>query len=95
MYTTLTEVAIEALPKFLEVFTTHGAELRRRHGSRSAQVFEVSGDGLRVCVLIDWESREAFERFKADPQVPATMRSGGILHSPPFAALRRVASLPA
>ena len=30
MYTTFTEVAIEALPKFLEVFTTHGAELRRQ-----------------------------------------------------------------
>lgn len=94
MYTTLAEVPIEDLPRFLSVFATRGAEMRRKHGSRGAQVFCASDGPLRAFLLIEWESKETFERFRADPEVPPTMKSGGIKAPPKFTALDRLASLP-
>ena len=46
-------------------------------------------------VLIDWESRAAFEAFRADPAVRETMKSGGALTPPVFTVLERLGSFPA
>lgn len=93
MFTTLVEVGIAHLATFLSVFATSGAEMRRKHGSRYAGVW--AADENRVFVLIDWDSREHFERFRADPAVPATMKLGGITAPPRFTPLARVAEFPA
>lgn len=94
MFTTLAEVSIEDLGKFISIFATRGAEMRRKHRSRGAQVLRAAENASQVYVLIDWESREDYERFRADPDVPATMKSGGLLKPPVFTPVARVASLP-
>lgn len=93
MYTTLAEVRIEDLGRFISIFATAGAKMRARHGSLGASVLATTELG-RVFVLIDWPSEAAFVAFRADPEVPGTMASGGALAPPVFTALERVATLP-
>jgi len=95
MFTTLAEVSIEELSKFISVFATRGAAMRAKHVSRGAQVLGSAEDASTVYVLIDWESREAFDRFRSDPEVPPTMKSGGATKPPKFTVVNRVASFPA
>ena len=40
-------------------------------------------------VLIDWADRASFDAFRADPEVPPTMRSGSTLEPPQFTVLER------
>ncbi len=94
MFTTLAEVRIEDLAKFVSIFATAGAKLRARHGSLGASILATAEPG-RIFVLIDWPSEAAFAAFRADPDVPATMASGGTLAPPAFTAVQRVAMLPA
>lgn len=95
MFTTLAEVGISDLATFLSIFGTRGADMRRKHGSRYAGVWRVADDESRVYVLIEWDSQEHFERFRADPAVPPTMKSGGITAPPRFTPMARVAEFPA
>ena len=89
MFTTLAKVSIERLDRFIEVFSTAGLAARRAHGSLAAQAFCEAGDEHTAWVLIDWTDRASFERFVADPQVKATMRSGGARGAPEFVTLQR------
>jgi len=91
----LAQVRIEELEKFVAAFSTRGAAMRGKHGSRGAQVFRVADDAETVYVLFDWKSREAFERFLIDPEVPATMRSSGTVGRPEFTILEEFATFPA
>lgn len=93
MYTTLAEVRIDSLAKFIGIFATNGAMMRGRHGSLGASVVATREPG-RVFVLIDWPSEEAFAAFRNDPEVPGIMASGGALGPPTFTAVERVAALP-
>jgi quinol monooxygenase YgiN len=90
----LAKVAIEDLPRFLGVFATRGARLRAKHGSHGSSVFSVDGDPALVYVLFDWESREAFEAFRADPEVKASMAASGTMGPPEFTFLAEIASFP-
>jgi quinol monooxygenase YgiN len=90
----LGEVAIGDLQTFLAVFTTAGAEARKRHGCQGADVYAVEGDESQVRVLLTWESREAFDGFAGDASVRETMRSGGMQGPPRFTVLTKVAGLP-
>ena len=87
----LGRVSVEALPRFLETFSTRGLEARRTHGSAGSQVFHELNDETRVCVLFSWESAEAFQRFAADPEVGAIMQASGMQEPPEFTLLTRVA----
>lgn len=88
-FTTWAEVSIDAFPQFLQVFSDAGLQARRRHGSLSAQVFRVPGNEQTARVLIDWQDRASFDAFIADPQVKATMRSGGATRPPEFTFVER------
>jgi heme-degrading monooxygenase HmoA len=90
----LGNVRIEQLERFVGVFSTAGAEARRRHGSRGAQLFRVAGEEGRVVVLFEWESEEAFEAFRNDPSVKETMRSSGTVGPPEFTFLEKVGEFP-
>jgi heme-degrading monooxygenase HmoA len=90
----LARVTIEELPQFLAVFATRGAEMRRSHGSRRAQIFRVSDEEKQVVVLFDWESRASFDGFLSDPAVRTTMASSGTVGRPEFTFLEPVADLP-
>lgn len=67
--------------RFLEVFTTVGAAKRREHGCRRAQVFFDPDDPHRAWSVFDWDD-EDYERFLADPEIPAIARQLGI-QAPP------------
>lgn len=48
MFTVLGKVSVEDLPKFIGVFSTHGAGMRRKHHSTGSQVFRVQGEANEV-----------------------------------------------
>ncbi|MFC4453760.1 antibiotic biosynthesis monooxygenase [Deinococcus sonorensis] len=87
-------VHIEDLQKFIAVFSTAGAAARRKHGSRSCQLFTLPEADGQVRVLFSWESRAAFERFLNDTSTRATMQSSGTLGRPEFLFLDALAVLP-
>jgi quinol monooxygenase YgiN len=70
--------------QFLKTFSTRGAEKRKEHGSRHSQVFRDPEDPSRVWVVFDWDG-ESYERFIADPEVPAIFQEAG-LQGPPVEA---------
>lgn len=95
MYTTLAEVSVEDLERFVAIFATRGADLRRKHGSRRAEILSAVEDGDRAFVLIDWPNRASFDAFRADPEVPGTMRLGSLKAPPKFMPVERIATFPA
>ena len=54
----------------------------------------MDADPSTVYVLFDWESREAFEAFRADPEVRASMAASGTLGPPEFTFLAASAHFP-
>ncbi len=90
----LVRVQFGDFQQFYDQFTTGGAELRRRHGSRGVRVFRDAADPHRAWLLFDWD-QEAFDAFRADPEVQASMRSGGAQGPPEAFALDAVAELDA
>ena len=73
MYTTIAEVEIEDLARFLSIFATDGRSKREAHGSLGAEVLFASDGSDRVIVLIDWRDEAACDAFRSDAAVPATM----------------------
>lgn len=71
------------------VFDSRDAAIRYLEKHRDRLVFCETDDQHTAWVLIDWRDRASFERFVADPQVKATMRSGGAMGAPEFVALQR------
>jgi heme-degrading monooxygenase HmoA len=90
----LAKVSIEDLPEFISVFSTRGAEMRRKHGSRNSQIFTVPEQSNQVVVLFEWDSKEVFEGFLNDPVVKETMQSSGTVGRPEFTILEKLAELP-
>ena len=72
--------------RFLNVFSTKGAEKRKQHGSKGAQVFRDPNQADRVWVLFDW-SAEGWQSFVSDPEVPPIMKEGGHKGKPQAAVL--------
>ena len=70
--------------RFLQTFSTKGAEKRKEHGSRGARVFRDPEDPSRVWVLFDWEV-EDYQKFVADPDVAPIFQEAG-LQGPPVKA---------
>ncbi|MDD1532605.1 MULTISPECIES: antibiotic biosynthesis monooxygenase [unclassified Bradyrhizobium] len=89
MYTTIAEVEIEDLARFLSVFATDGRNKREAHGSLGAEVLFASDGSDRVIVLIDWRDEAACDAFRSDASVPPTMAKGGAKGRPRFTAVIR------
>jgi hypothetical protein len=82
----LATTQIEDLDRFLEVFSTKGAEKRREHGSKGALVFRDPSEDDRVWVLFDWDAH-GWQSFVTDPAVPAIMQEAGHKGRPQAAEL--------
>ncbi len=80
----LASTKVADFDQFLKTFSTKGAEKRKEHGSKGSQVFRDPDDASRVWVAFDWET-EGYEKFIADPEVPAIFREAG-LQGPPVKA---------
>ncbi len=72
----LATTTVEDFDRFVSIFSTKGAEKRREHGSKGAQVFRDPNEGDRVWVLFDWDE-EGWQSFVSDPEVPPIMKEGG------------------
>ena len=72
----LATTQIEDLDRFLEVFSTAGAEKRKQHGSEGALVFRDPSEEDRVWVAFDWDE-QGWQSFVSDPEVPPIMKEAG------------------
>jgi heme-degrading monooxygenase HmoA len=72
----LATTTVEDFDRFLNIFSTEGAEKRKQHGSKGATVFRDPNEDDRVWVLFDWDE-EGFQNFLSDPEVPPIIQEAG------------------
>ena len=72
----LATTTVEDFDRFLNVFSTKGAEKRKQHGSKGATVFRDPNQADRVWVIFDWDM-EGFKKWAADPETPAIVKEAG------------------
>jgi hypothetical protein len=82
----LSTVKVEDLDRFLNTFSTKGAEKRKQHGSKGSHVFRDPNDDGRVWVVFDWDE-EGYNNLMADPEVPAIFQEAGLQGRPEKAEL--------
>ena len=84
----LATTQVEDFDRFLEIFTTRGAEKRKQHGSKGAQIFHDPSEDDRVWVLFDWDE-QGWQSFVSDPDVPPILKEAGHKGKPQAALLAR------
>jgi hypothetical protein len=82
----LATTQVEDFDRFLNIFSTKGAEKRRQHGSKGATVFRDPSEQDRVWVLFDWDA-EGWQGFVSDPDVPPILQEAGHKGRPQAAGL--------
>ncbi|MCU1602618.1 MAG: hypothetical protein JWO22_3327 [Frankiales bacterium] len=82
----LATTQVEDVDRFLDVFSTKGAEKRSQHGSKGSTVFRDPSEQDRVWVLFDWDEA-GWAAFVSDPEVPAILKAAGHIGKPQAAAL--------
>jgi hypothetical protein len=84
----LATTQVEDFDRFLEIFSTKGAEKRKQHGSNGAVVFRDPTEEDRVWVVFDWDE-QGWQSFVSDREVPPIIKEAGHKGPPqaaPFAA---------
>jgi hypothetical protein len=81
----LATTTVEDVDRFLEVFSTSGAEKRKEHGSKGAIVFRDPNEADRMWAIFDWDA-EGWQSFVSDPEVPPIIRAAGHKDTPQAAA---------
>jgi hypothetical protein len=72
----LATTQVEDLDRFLDIFSTQGAEKRKLHGSKGALVFRDPNEADRLWAIFDWDA-EGWQSFVSDPEVPPIMQRAG------------------
>ena len=72
----LATTQVEDFDRFLEIFSTKGAEKRSEHGCKGALVFRDPAEDDRVWVAFDWDE-QGWQSFVSDPEVPPIMKEAG------------------
>jgi len=72
----LATTTFEDYDRFMEVFSTKGADKRREHGSKGAHIFRDPNEDDRVWVIFDWDEA-GWQSFVSDPEVPPIMKAAG------------------
>jgi hypothetical protein len=72
----LATTKIADFDRFWATFSTKGAEMRKKHGSKGALVFRDPAEGDRVWVVFDWDE-QGWQSFLSDPEVPPVMKEAG------------------
>ncbi len=85
----LARAKIGDFDQFWSVFSTAGAEHRRKFGSHGAKVFRNADDDHEVVVLFDW-SADDYARFLQDPHTREVMASAGLSGPPQHTTLEPV-----
>ena len=81
----LATTQVENVDRFLEIFSTKGADKRKQHGSNGALVFRDPSEDDRVWVVFDWDE-QGWQSFVSDPEVPPIIKEAGH-KGPPQAAM--------
>jgi quinol monooxygenase YgiN len=84
----LATAKIEDFDRFLETFTTKGAEKRKQYGSQGSHVFRDPNDDTRVWVVFDWDE-EGYQKLMSEPDMPAIFQEAGLQSRPEQAELAR------
>src|SRR3954467_9762730 len=82
----LATTTVEDFDRFQSIFSTKGADKRRQHGSKGAQVFRDPNEEDRVWVLFDWDM-DGWQSFVSDPEVPPIMQESGAKGRPQVAEI--------
>ena len=82
----LATTQVENVDQFMKIFSTKGAEKRKKHGSKGAIVFRDPSETDRVWVIFDWDA-EGWQNFVSDPEVPPILKEAGHKGKPQSAAL--------
>jgi hypothetical protein len=82
----LTTTQVEDIDRFIEVFSTRGAQKRKAHGSKGAVVFRDPSESDRLWAIFDWDA-QGFQNYLSDPDVPAIIAAAGHKGKPQAAEL--------
>ncbi len=82
----LSTVKVEDFDRFLNTFSTKGAEKRKQHGSQGSHVFRDPDDDGRVWVVFDLDD-EGYDNLMSDPELPAIFQEAGLQGRPEKAEL--------
>jgi hypothetical protein len=82
----LATTQVEDVDRFLEVFSTDGAEKRKQHGSKGSVVFRDPIEEDRLWAIFDW-NEQGWESFISDPEVPPILQRAGHKGRPQAAEL--------
>jgi quinol monooxygenase YgiN len=72
----LATTTVEDFDRFLNIFSTKGAEKRKQHGSKGATVFRDPNEADRVWVLFDWDE-EGFQSSCLTPRFRRSFKKPG------------------
>ena len=84
----LATTQVEDFDRFLEVFSTKGADKRRQHGSKGAIVFRDPTETIASGSPFDWDE-QGWQSFVSDPDVPPILKEAGHEGKPQAALLAR------
>ena len=73
----LATTQVEDFDRFMEIFSTTGAEKRKQHGSKGVLIFRDPSEEDRVWVIFDWDLSRAGRASSSDPEVPPIIRAAG------------------
>jgi hypothetical protein len=82
----LATTTVEDYDRFVEIYSTTGADKRRQHGSKGSTVFRDPNEPDRVWALFDWDLA-GWQSFASDPDVPPIMQKAGHKGRPQVAEL--------
>jgi len=77
----LATTTVADFDRFMKIFSTSGAEKRRKHGSKGALIFRDPNQPDRVWAIFDWDE-EGWQSFVTDPEVPPIMKEAGHTSKP-------------
>ena len=72
----LATTQVEELDRFMQVFSTAGADKRREHGCTGVVVFRDPAEEDRIWAVFDWDE-DGWTNFVSDPEVPPIMKEAG------------------
>jgi hypothetical protein len=72
----LATTQVEDFDRFMEVFSSKGADKRRQHGSKGVLVFRDPAEEDRVWAVFDWDL-DGWQSFVSDPDVPPIIKEAG------------------
>jgi hypothetical protein len=72
----LATTQVEDVGRFMDVFSTDGAEKRKQHGSKGSIVFRDPTEEDRVWAIFDWDE-QGWQSFVSDPDVPPILQRAG------------------